>query len=337
MYEPGGLSGDAGYRFRLAGRDQGDVQGLPDDRSGLVRIPWMEKLPPGKFDPYNKGFRRLTKRYSMSQRRGAAGSSSIRVGAVTYLNAKPLVVSLARLAPDAEIVVDFPSRLADMLRNGQLDVAMIPSIEYARQPGCTVVSNACISCHGPVRSVKLYSRVPAEEIQSLALDEGSRTSAALARILLKERYGIHPTLCSLPIGAVIDDVWADAMVLIGDRGMLPASGQFHFTWDLGEEWCQWTGLPFVFAMWTGRPGVDLHGFEEVLAAARDDGLTRLEEIARTESPLLGITQEECLTYLRDHLKFFLGEPQRQAVARFFELAERHELAPTGAKIVSYRG
>ena len=98
----------------------------------------------------------------MRQRSNAAQSGKVRVGAVTYLNARPLVFSLARLAPQVEIVVDLPSRLADALAAGQLDVAMIPSIEYARHPGYTIVSDACIACDGPVRSVKLYSRVPVE-------------------------------------------------------------------------------------------------------------------------------------------------------------------------------
>ena len=122
----------------------------------------------------------------------SAQRDKIRVGAVTYLNAKPLVVALAEVAPRAEIVIDYPSRLADALAAGQLDVAMIPSIEYARHGGYTIVSDACIACDGPVRSVKLYGRVPVEDVHTLALDEGSRTSAALARILLNERFGVTP-------------------------------------------------------------------------------------------------------------------------------------------------
>jgi chorismate dehydratase len=273
----------------------------------------------------------------MSQPPRGTRPRPVRIGAVTYLNAKPLIISLAKLAPHAEIVIDFPSRLADALGAGELDVAMIPSIEYARQTGCTIVSDACIACDGPVRSVKLYSRVPVEEIRSLALDEGSRTSAALARILLRARFGLNPAVCILPLGASVDDIWADAMLLIGDRGMLPTSGEFNFVWDLGEQWSAWTDLPFVFAMWIARPGVDLQGLEHVLSAARDDGLTRLEEIARCESPLLGISEEDCLSYLRDHLKFRLGDRQRQALQRFYKLAENQHLAPAGVKLAFYGG
>ncbi len=200
---------------------------------------------------------------------------AIRVGAVSYLNARPLIYSLARIAPWCQIVLDLPSRLADALAAGRLDVAMIPSIEYARGPGYGIVSDACIACDGPVRSVRLYSRVPLERVRSLALDEGSRTSAALARVLLRERFGIWPETLPLPIGASWQTAVADAAVVIGDRGMLFDGGGFDFAYDLGEEWSRWTGLPFVFAMWIARPGIDLHGVAEALEAARDDGVMRL--------------------------------------------------------------
>jgi chorismate dehydratase len=127
------------------------------------------------------------------------------------------------------------------------------------------------------------------------------------------------------------------MVLIGDRGMLPAGGDFAFVWDLGEEWLRWTGLPFVFAMWIARPGVHLQGLESTFAAARDDGLTRLEEIAKSEAALLGLTETECLVYLRDNLKFHFGDRQRQGLERFYHLAERQDLAPAGVKLAFYRG
>lgn len=254
----------------------------------------------------------------------------VRIGAVQYLNAKPLTVALADIAPNAEITVDLPSRLADGLASGQLDVALIPSIEFFRNPGCTIVSDACISCDGAVKSVKLFGRVPVEKISSLALDEGSRTSATMARVLLKERFGLEPHLEPLPIGATLDNTTADAVVLIGDRGMVPPKEHFEFVWDLGEQWCRWMGLPFVFAMWIARPNLDLDGLDSLFGAARDEGLQRLESIAREEFSRIGISYEECLVYLRDHLVFHLGKPQWQGLEKFCRLAMQHQLAPTGA-------
>jgi chorismate dehydratase len=269
-------------------------------------------------------------------REGAAEQAKLRVGAVTYLNARPLTFSLPRLAPQVEIVIDLPSRLADSLAAGTLDVAMIPSIEYARGRGYAIVSDACIACDGPVRSVKLYSHVPLERLRTLALDEGSRTSAALLQVLLRERFHVAPETRPLPIGVSADDVPTDAVMLIGDRGMLPGNGAFEFQWDLGEEWSRWTGLPFVFAMWIARPGVDLRGLEATLALARDEGTCWLEEIARQAAPELGIAEADCLSYLRDNLEFRFGRRQREGLEHFFALAGRQGFAPAEAKLNFYR-
>lgn len=271
----------------------------------------------------------------MPEQRPANERGQIRVGAVTYLNARPLTWSLAELAPQAEIVVDLPSRLAEGLARARLDVALIPSIEYFRNPDYSIVSDACVACHGPVRSIKLYGRVPVGQIRTLALDEGSRTSAAITRILLKERLGLEPELERLPIGASLCDTSADAVMLIGDRGMMRVEGAFEFVWDIGDEWSRWTGLPFVTAVWVARHDADLGGMAEVLAAARDAGVSRLEEIARHEAPLLGIPAENCLSYLRDDLRFQLGQRERQGLLTFCRLAAKHHLAPPRMELVFF--
>jgi len=263
------------------------------------------------------------------------GQPSVRIGAVTYLNSRPLVWCLERLAPTAEIVFDLPSRLADGLARARLDVALVPSIEYFRNPGCTIVSDACIACDGKVRSVKLYSRVPVRRIGTLALDEGSRTSAAMVRIMLKERYNLEPELCPLPIGTSLAESTADAVLVIGDRAMRPSDEDFEVVWDLGEEWSRWTGLPFVFSMWIARPCVDLSGMAELLGAARDEGVAHLEEIARQSAPGVGISEEDCLSYLRDSLFFELGRRQRLGLETFYQLAVAHRLAPAGIDLVFY--
>ncbi len=251
---------------------------------------------------------------------------SISIGAVSYLNARPLMFTLPQLLPDAEIIVDFPSRLADGLAEGRFDAALIPSIELLRQPGLRIASDAVIACDGPVRSVKLYGRVPIERVETLALDEGSRTSAALAQILLAERFHLKPRLLALPLESMSVDCPADAVVVIGDRGMLPPAEDLAFAWDLGEEWSRWTGLPFVFALWAARPHEQAARIDRALAAARDEGLTRLPEIARLASPGVGIPEAQCLSYLRDNLEFHLGPRQRAGLERFYQLAKCHGLA-----------
>lgn len=258
---------------------------------------------------------------------------SLRIGAVQYLNSKPLIECLPELFPEAEIVTDLPSRLADGLADERFDVALVPSVETLRLAGARVVSDACVSCHGPVRSVKVFGRVAPERIRTLALDEGSRTSAALTRILLKERYGLQPELRPLPIGAVAAEFEADAAVVIGDRAMAPINGLFAFEWDLGAEWLGWTGLPFVFAMWTAGPKVDVDGLTQGFAEARDRGVRLCAQIAHREARNLPISEEECLSYFRDALVFRLGAEQRQGLARFRNLAVGHGLAPREAGFV----
>lgn len=257
----------------------------------------------------------------------------LRVGGVTYLNSRPLVDPLAELLPDAEIVTDLPSRLAAGLASGRFHVALVPSIEYLRQPGCLLASDACVACDGPVRSVKLYSRVPVGQIRTLALDEGSRTSAALVQILLAERHGVRPQLVPLPIGSSAEDTQTDAAMLIGDRGMAPPPGPFAMTWDLGEEWSRWTGLPFVFALWLARPGELSGQLTSALESARDRGVERFDAIACSASVELGLPANDCLTYLRDHLRFRFGSREQQGLELFFELAGKHGLAPAGRTVV----
>jgi chorismate dehydratase len=263
----------------------------------------------------------------------------VRIGGVTYLNARPLTAYLAQFIPAAQLSVNLPSRLADALAAGRLDVALVPSIEYFRNPGYAIVSDACVACRGPVQSVKLYSRVPVDRIRTLALDEGSRTSAALARILLRERFGVEPQIEAFPIGNSLEQSTADATLLIGDRAMRASETRFAFIWDLGQEWWQWTGLPFVFALWTARPATDtepnvaLRQIGKSLSAARDEGVAHLAEIAQNEAPTTGISEAQCLAYFRDHLKFHLGLPERQGLQRFAELAARNGLAPAGVSIV----
>ncbi|HTU24467.1 MAG TPA: menaquinone biosynthesis protein [Pirellulales bacterium] len=256
----------------------------------------------------------------------------LRAGAVSYLNTKPLIYEWERFAPGVELVLDHPSRLADELAADRLDVALIPSIEFFQNPGYRIVSDACIACRGPVLSVKLFGRRPVEQIRSLALDVGSRTSAALVQILLHERFGLRPVLEPLPIGAGLADTAADAVLLIGDRAMQSPPGRFEFVWDLGDQWCRWAELPFVFAMWTTRLGTELGHLDAALCGARDAGVGHLQEIAEREAPALGLTGPQCLSYLRDNLYFYLGPRELRGLELFHRHAARLGLAPEGVDL-----
>jgi chorismate dehydratase len=250
-----------------------------------------------------------------------------RIGAVSYLNSKPLLVDLPSLLPAAELRLDYPSRLADDLAAGRLDAALIPSIEFFRGTGYELVSDACVAARGPVFSVKLYSRVEPGAIRSLALDAGSRTSAALARILLAERYGVRPRLEPLEFGQSLEATAADAILVIGDRAMFPPSEPFVSTWDLGQEWFEWTGLPFVFAVWVARKGIDTSALAAAFSEARNRGERTLEAIAHREARLLGLPLATTIEYLTRNLHFRLGSAERSGLRWFRELAVRNGLAP----------
>ena len=168
------------------------------------------------------------------------------------------------------------------------------------------------------------SRVPLQEISTLALDEGSRTSCCLARILLHHQFGVQPECSSLQIDQAWPTAGTDAVLIIGDRAMNAQDSRFPIEVDLGQAWWEWTGLPFVFAVWTARIGedtvVDPVGYARILSAARDRGLENLDSIAAGQAPRYGLTHPECLRYLQHNLHFRLGEPEKAGLQLFCEYA-----------------
>jgi chorismate dehydratase len=263
----------------------------------------------------------------------------IRVGAVSYLNAKPLYHRLCEFAPEVCLSMDLPSRLAEQLAERSLDVALIPSVEYLRgvERRYEIVPGFAIAARGPVRSVKLFSRVPWPEIRRLALDAGSRTSQALARIWLQVRHGLRPeTVEELPMGVSALESTADAVLVIGDRAMRVPHDPFHEVVDLAEAWVELTGLPFVFALWVARGGVDLGDLPEALARSRDEGLAHADDLARAHGPRLGLDFTTCYDYLTKVLSYDLGEPEIAGLRTFADMAARLGLAPEGVRLVFHR-
>lgn len=260
---------------------------------------------------------------------------TIRVGAVNYLNTKPLIENLSVFAPNVELSLDVPSKLAVRLREGELDVALIPVVEYFRAGTYSIVPEIAIGSRGPVLSVTLFSRVPWKKIRTVALDEGSRTSAALTQILLRERHGIVPELESLPLDADPEDLATDAVLMIGDRAMRACLPGFAFAYDLGQEWFEWTGLPFVYAVWAVREGVDLDGVDRALLRAKLHGVARAGIIAQREAPLLELDAGFCRRYLSNILTFDLGPSERAGLRRFYTLARQCGLAPEGVELEYY--
>lgn len=259
----------------------------------------------------------------------------LRIGAVNYLNTKPLIHDLDRLAPHVELILDVPSRLADLLERGELDVALIPVIEYFRAGTYSIMPDIAIASRGPVLSVTLFSKVPWKEIRSVSLDEGSRTSAALCQILLRKRHGVQPVLMPLPLDKSAEDATTDAVLVIGDRAMHACLPGFAHAYDLGQEWDEWTGLPFVYAIWAVRPGVDLGDAAAALTEAKRRGLENVGPIAAREAGNLKLDAGFCRRYLGNIIRFDLGPQEIAGLRRYYELACELGLARSGVEIRMY--
>jgi chorismate dehydratase len=263
-------------------------------------------------------------------------TSPVRIGAVNYLNTKPLIYELATLAPNAELILDVPSRLADLLADGMLDVALIPAIEYFRAGSYSIVPNIAIASRGPVLSVTLFSKTPWAGIRRVALDEGSRTSAALTQILLRRRQGVAPEIVPLPMDRTAEEADADAVLLIGDRAMRACLPGFAHAYDLGQEWHDWTGLPFVYAFWAVRGGADLGDVAGALLEAKRRGCDRIGIIAHEEAPRLGLDAGYCRRYLQSIIQFDFGPREQAGLQHYYKLACELGLAQRGINLEYYR-
>jgi len=250
-----------------------------------------------------------------------------RIGVVNYVNALPLARGLARDAAAGEIDLRrlSPAAVADGLAAGTIDVGLVPSIELTRIPGLEVVSGCAIAATQEVRSVLLVSRVPIPEIRRVALDENSRTSAVLVRILLAERYGL--TVDAVPAVPDVRSMLAeaDAALLIGDPA-LRVERQRFVVLDLAAEWLLLTGLPFVFAVWAARMPAS-PGLAARLDASLAAGLEELDSIVAEASRTSGFAEVVLRDYYTRNLSFRLGAAEIAGLREFLRRAAAHGWAP----------
>jgi chorismate dehydratase len=239
----------------------------------------------------------------------------IRVGAVSYLNTRPLLYGLKHhpVSQRIDLVEDYPARIAQLLADGAIDLGLIPVAATLRLKEWHIASRFCIGARGPVASVCLFSEVPMEEVRSVYLDYQSRTSVNLARILLKEYWKKDVEL----IDATGEDYrqkisGTTAGVVIGDRA-LEQRLTSHYSYDLAEAWLQHTGLPFVFAAWISRRKLP-EDFINAFDAANELGLQRLEEVIRS-IPFPAYSLD---TYFRQNIQYRLSEEAGEGMQLFLE-------------------
>ncbi|HEV8345205.1 MAG TPA: menaquinone biosynthesis protein [Vicinamibacterales bacterium] len=253
-----------------------------------------------------------------------ARSKRIRLGAVGYLNARPLVYGLDRSSRFA-VRYDVPSECARLLHAHEIDVGLIPSIEYLRGGPYAIVPNLAIASRRSVASVAIFTTKPIGEVTSIALDTSSRTSVALVRILCARLYRIQPRLESR--GPDLEDMLAhcDAALVIGDNALFQSTPIHKI--DLGEAWMTLTGLPFVWAFWAGRPDALTAADVEALQHARDEGVQRPEELARQYLAGAPKRQEAGARYLRQNIQYYLGSEELEGLRTFYRYATELGLAP----------
>jgi Predicted periplasmic solute-binding protein len=241
---------------------------------------------------------------------------SLRVGCVKYLNARPLIRGWR-----GQVDFDHPSALCKRLANGELDIALVSSFEFLRNPIYRIVDNVSISSVGPVYSVVVAHSGDISEVDEVELDPAAETSGNLLRCLLA-KLNLAPRFIRSSISPITT---RRARLLIGDQAIRfrqKHRTEFHF-WDLGEQWNKLADLPFVYALWLVRPEViDAERIANRLRALRDDNLTNIDTLIADEKDF---DHDFCSHYYRENLRFGFGKREREGLRIFQKLCEEHDL------------
>jgi chorismate dehydratase len=255
-------------------------------------------------------------------------SSPVRVGAVSYLNAWPLTWTLAGAGRRWSVRQDVPAVCAALLHSGEVDLGLIPSVEYLQAPDYRFVPGVGIGSRGPIASVAIYTTREMADVRRLALDTTSRTSVALARVLCARRYGISPEFVPHrpDLGRMMRD--CDAALMIGDRALEADHEALGLRkLDMGAEWTAMTGLPFIYAAWTGRPeALDGQHVAE-LQQAQADGVRAIDAIAAEYGHGHEGRTRRAAAYLRDNVRYGLGPEEAAGLQLFLDYAADLGLGP----------
>jgi len=256
-------------------------------------------------------------------------NSSLRIAASSYLNTAPLIWSFlyGSRQKEFEMVEGVPSKCAELLAQREVDAALVPVIEYQRAKDVSLIPNVCVGSKNEVRSVVLVSKdAELETIRSIALDQSSRTSAALLKILFREFLETEPkwTTYSPQLNEMLNE--NDAALIIGDPGMtFPREGLR--VWDMASLWRNYTDLGFVFAMWMIRSAEPEVERKADFEAARDEGIENTDAIVAQYRSQLSLDESELKSYLTDNITFTPDESMLAGLKLYFELAYKHKLIP----------
>ncbi len=264
-----------------------------------------------------------------SLERGSEGlTTPLRLGAVGYLNARPLTWALDREPQRWRIRYDFPAVCSGLLEAGEVDLGLVPSIDYLSAPDYRLVPGIGIGSRGPVASVALFARTPISAVRRIALDTSSHTSVALVKVLCRHRFHIDPEFVPHGPDLAVMTRAAEAALLIGDPALEadPAALGLQKI-DLGEEWTAMTGLPFIYAAWTGRAGAI--GASEIrrLQDAQSEGARSIDAIAAEYGRGNAVAAVRAAVYLRDNVRYGLGADEAKGLQAFLDYAADVKAAP----------
>ena len=239
----------------------------------------------------------------------------IRIGAVNYLNTKPLLYGIEQVpfANKIELIKDYPANLTSLLQKNKIDIALLPVASIANIEDAKIVSDYCISSNKKVASVCLFSQVPIDEIQEIYLDYQSRTSVALLRILLKEYWQIRPSLLDADEQYIDKIKDKTAGLIIGDRA-LENLQNFPYVYDLAEAWYDYTKKPFVFATWVANKEIS-DAFLKEFNEANAIGLQHIDQIVKD----IAYTKYDLNTYFHENISYQLDEEKRNGMTMFLKM------------------
>ena len=241
----------------------------------------------------------------------------MRVGAVSYLNTKPLLYGLQHhaISESIELIEDYPANLARALEENTIDIGLVPVAVIPKLPEAHIISNYCIGATGPVASVSIFSQVPMESITSVYLDYQSKTSVNLARILLKNYWKQDVLLLEAPSNFMDLIDGSSAAVIIGDRA-LEKYNSYAYRYDLAEAWINYTGKPFVFATWVANKPIDevfIANFNEANKLGLNNIDTVVEQLSHKNNSY------DLHTYFTKNISYTLDAAKKEGMAQFLSL------------------
>jgi chorismate dehydratase len=259
------------------------------------------------------------------------GGQGLKLGTVPFLNAVPLTFALKN-REEVDLCSEPPARLFSMLEKGEVDGALVSSFAMFHLPGARYLPGTGISSRGRVKSIRLFCRKPPQDLQRVGLDAWSLSAANMARVIISRNWGSTPEFISInPRCSPREDKSLDAFLLIGDNALREEADGLDAI-DLGEAWTEFTGLPFLYAVWLFRPGAGDAGICQLLREAKEEGIHRLDEIiAWASRNLVYIDEVTARDYLTNCIRYDVGADEEEGLRRYYSYLAEDGLAPEGWK------